>query len=202
MCKSGMPFLNCGKSNRQRCAPLTFLSQSSPDSWARPRRCRSWEHWPPRRPRQSRPRKLRRGVCFAFIHISPWRSGGLRAYYRRNIKRRKRGVRTGSMPNRLAALTGLAAGCGVSVGKRSARLAPAVSVVGWSAMASQSMRTPVGSGGSGGGPRRPPPGTIQSSSVRSGVTVLRPFARLLSATSSVLRDVAMFMRMWFAPPRP
>src|SRR5712692_876743 len=27
-------------------------------------------------------------------------------------------------------------------------------------------------------------------------------ARLLSASSSVLRDVAMFIRMWFAPPRP
>jgi hypothetical protein len=27
-------------------------------------------------------------------------------------------------------------------------------------------------------------------------------ARLLSASSSVLREVAMFMRMWFSPPYP
>src|SRR6187455_2766326 len=35
MCSSGNPFLCCGKSNRQRCVPLTSLIQSSaPDSCA------------------------------------------------------------------------------------------------------------------------------------------------------------------------
>src|SRR5262249_33451695 len=42
----------------------------------------------------------------------------------------------------------------------------------------------------------------QSISVRSGATDFNAFARLPSAISSVLRDVAMFMRMWFAPPSP
>src|SRR5258708_21210527 len=38
-----------------------------------------------------------------------------------------------------------------------------------------------------------------------GAEVMLPLsaaARLLSASSSVLRDVAIFMRMWFSPPTP
>src|SRR3954470_20598978 len=77
-------------------------------------------------------------------------------------------------------------------------------------------KTRGGGGGGGGGPAPPPPppppptrrvGAAeplqrQSISVRSGDAFFSAFARFVSATSSVLREVAMFIRMWFSPPLP